>query len=282
MRVAGLHPGRRSHLCPKRRSQRRPWRFVALLSSDLSRLSASPNSPEILRLARRLGSAPTQYGTSAGTSLGKPRDHPASNTREPGRALLRPQAESCFHAIGRDWQCAPCRWTSMMPDLLVRNTGRDGARHTPVCLHRRHHGHLRAVSWASYLAVRCRFPLVLGAGSGGWWRQFVRRRADAGKLAGVLGEGLADSGDLPLQRIMPIGATPWPALAVLLVVACVEAEQRTVALRLLGGEARRCLAACAAVRILAAEATPPDLRSLKATGLHSCWQDSPPFSPAPP
>ena len=48
---------------------------------------------------------------------------------------------------------------------------------------------------------------------------------------------------------------------VLLVVGRREAEQRTVALRRLGGEAQEVLPLDEAVRRLAAEATPPDLRS---------------------
>jgi threonyl-tRNA synthetase len=47
----------------------------------------------------------------------------------------------------------------------------------------------------------------------------------------------------------------------LAVVGRKEAEQRTVALRRLGGEAQETLALDEAVARLAAEATPPDLRA---------------------
>ena len=47
---------------------------------------------------------------------------------------------------------------------------------------------------------------------------------------------------------------------VLAVVGRKEAESRTVALRRLGGAAQEVLPLDAAVRLLAAEATPPDLR----------------------
>ena len=48
---------------------------------------------------------------------------------------------------------------------------------------------------------------------------------------------------------------------VLAVVGRREAEQRTVALRRLGGDAQEVLALDEAVRRLATEATPPDLRA---------------------
>ena len=62
---------------------------------------------------------------------------------------------------------------------------------------------------------------------------------------------------------------------VLAVVGRHEAEQRTVALRRLGGAAQEVLPLDEAVRRLAAEATPPDLTELKAgRGYDSGRQDS--------
>jgi threonyl-tRNA synthetase len=74
--------------------------------------------------------------------------------------------------------------------------------------------------------------------------------------------GLTVETDLSNQKInAKVREHSLAHVPVLLVVGRREAEQRTVALRRLGGEAQEVLPLDEAVQRLAAEATPPDLRS---------------------
>jgi threonyl-tRNA synthetase len=87
--------------------------------------------------------------------------------------------------------------------------------------------------------------------------------AYAGEVEGMLAKaGLTVETDLSNQKInAKVREHSLAHVPVLLVVGRREAEQRTVALRRLGGEAQEVLPLDEAVRRLAAEATPPDLRS---------------------
>jgi threonyl-tRNA synthetase len=84
----------------------------------------------------------------------------------------------------------------------------------------------------------------------------------AEEVAGVLRKaGLDVETDLSNQKInAKVREHSLAHVPVLLVVGRREAEQRTVALRRLGGEAQEVVPLDEAVRRLAAEATPPDLR----------------------
>jgi threonyl-tRNA synthetase len=73
--------------------------------------------------------------------------------------------------------------------------------------------------------------------------------------------GLAVELDLTNQKInAKVREHSLAHVPVLLVVGRREAEQRTVALRRLGGEAQQVVPLDEAVRVLADEARPPDLR----------------------
>jgi threonyl-tRNA synthetase len=84
----------------------------------------------------------------------------------------------------------------------------------------------------------------------------------AGEVAGVLRQaGLMVELDLSNQKInAKVREHSLAHVPVLAVVGRKEAEQGTVALRRLGGAAQEVLPLAEAVRVLAAEATPPDLR----------------------
>jgi threonyl-tRNA synthetase len=86
--------------------------------------------------------------------------------------------------------------------------------------------------------------------------------AYAEEVAGELRKaGLDVETDLSNQKInAKVREHSLAHVPVLLVVGRREAEQRTVALRRLGGEAQEVVALDEAVRRLAGEATPPDLR----------------------
>jgi threonyl-tRNA synthetase len=74
------------------------------------------------------------------------------------------------------------------------------------------------------------------------------------------GKGLAVATDLSRQKInAKVRDHSLQHVPVIVVVGRREAEQRTVALRRLGGEAQEILPLAEAARRLAAEAVPPDL-----------------------
>jgi threonyl-tRNA synthetase len=80
--------------------------------------------------------------------------------------------------------------------------------------------------------------------------------------AALAAAGLAVKLDLTNQKInAKVREHSLAHVPLLAVVGRKEAEQRTVALRRLGGEAQETLALDEAVARLAAEATPPDLRA---------------------
>ena len=82
--------------------------------------------------------------------------------------------------------------------------------------------------------------------------------------AAMRSAGLEVALDLSNQKInAKVREHSLAHVPVLAVVGRREAEQRTVALRRLGGDSQAVLALDEAVRRLAAEATPPDLRVME-------------------
>jgi threonyl-tRNA synthetase len=79
--------------------------------------------------------------------------------------------------------------------------------------------------------------------------------------AALQAAGLSVKLDLSNQKInAKVREHSLQHVPVIAVVGRKEAEERTVALRRLGGEAQEVLALDSAVSLLAAEATPPDIR----------------------
>jgi threonyl-tRNA synthetase len=166
-------------------------------------------------------------------------------------------------AIGREWQCGTFQVDMQMPGRFdAEYVAADGSRRTPVMLHRAILG-----SFERFLGVLIehyagRFPLWL-APVQAVVATIVSDADDYARgVAGMLGEaGLAVELDLTNQKInAKVREHSLAHVPVLLVVGRREAEQRTVALRRLGGEAQQVVPLDDAVRVLADEATPPDLR----------------------
>ncbi len=184
-------------------------------------------------------------------------------------AFYSPKLE--FHltdAIGRTWQVGTLQLDYVMPERLgAFYIGEDGEKHTPVMLHRAILG-----SFERFLGILIehhagRFPLWLAPVQAAV-ATIVSEADDYARevVATLEAAGLRVEADLRNEKINykvrehSLAHTPY-----LLVVGRREAEERTIALRPLGADARQeVLGLDALVERLAAEALPPDLRGAAA------------------
>ena len=169
-------------------------------------------------------------------------------------------------AIGRDWQCGTLQVDFVLPERLdAEYVGEDGARHRPVMLHRAILGSFERFLGILIEQYAGRFPLWLApvqaavativSDADDYAREVARRMQAA---------GLSVKLDLSNQKInAKVREHSLQHVPVIAVVGRKEAEQGTVALRRLGGEAQELLPLDEAIRGLAEEATPPDLRRAK-------------------
>jgi threonyl-tRNA synthetase len=171
-------------------------------------------------------------------------------------------------AIGRDWQCGTLQVDFVLPERLdAEYVGEDGARHRPVMLHRAILGSFERFLGILIEQYAGRFPLWLAP------VQVVVATivSDADAYARDVAAALAAAGlsvrlDLTNQKInAKVREHSLAHVPVLAVLGRKEAEQRTVALRRLGGEAQETLALDVAVARLAKAATPPDLQAAAAS-----------------
>jgi len=166
-------------------------------------------------------------------------------------------------AIGRDWQCGTFQVDFVLPDRLgATYVGEDGARHRPVMLHRAILGSFERFIGILIEDTAGRLPLWLAPAQ----VIVATITSDADAYAGEVvkrleGVGLRASADIRNEKITykvrehSVGKVP-----VILVVGRREAEDGTVSIRRLGVKDQVQATLDQAVRDLAAEATPPDLR----------------------
>jgi threonyl-tRNA synthetase len=195
------------------------------------------------------------------------RDGPEYGWEElPGEgAFYSPKLE--FHltdAIGRTWQVGTLQLDYVMPELLGASyVGEDGEKHTPVMLHRAIIG-----SFERFLGILIehhagRFPLWLAPVQA----VVATIVSDADDYARLVAETLRTAGlrvepDLRNEKInYKVREHSLAHVPYLLVVGKREAEERTIALRPLGADARQEVIGLDALAArLVAEALPPDLR----------------------
>jgi threonyl-tRNA synthetase len=180
-------------------------------------------------------------------------------------AFYSPKLE--FHltdAIGRTWQCGTLQLDYVLPERLDASyVGEDGARHRPVMFHRAILG-----TFERFLGILIehhagRFPLWLAPVQAAVATIVSDADDYAREVAAALqAAGLRVETDLRNEKINykvrehSLAHTPY-----LLVVGKREAEERTVALRPLGADARQeVIGLDALVERLRQEALPPDLR----------------------
>ena len=180
-------------------------------------------------------------------------------------AFYAPKLE--FHltdAIGRTWQVGTLQTDTVLPERLDASyVGEDGARHRPVMLHRAILG-----SFERFIGILIehhagRFPLWLAPVQAAV-ATIVSDADDYARevVAALAAAGIRTALDTRNEKINykvrehSLAKTPY-----LLVVGKREADERTVALRPLGADARQeVIGLDALVERLQAEALPPDLR----------------------
>jgi len=167
-------------------------------------------------------------------------------------------------AIGRDWQCGTLQVDFVLPERLdALYTAEDGGRKRPVMLHRAILGSFERFLGMLIEQYAGRFPLwlaprqVVVASIVDDAADYAREVVAALNAAGIRAE--ADTRNEKINRkVIDHIETRVPVLAV---VGRREAEERKLVLRRLPGREQESHDLAEAVRILAAEATPPDLSS---------------------
>ena len=195
------------------------------------------------------------------------RDTPEYGWEElPGEgAFYAPKLE--FHltdAIGRTWQVGTIQADTVLPERLdATYVGEDGQRHRPVMLHRAILGTFERFIGILIEHYAGKFPLWLAPVQA----VVATIVSDADDYAREVAAALSAAGlrvetDLRNEKInYKVREHSLARVPNLLVIGKREAEERTVALRPLGADARQeVLALDAVVERLRTEALPPDLR----------------------
>ncbi|MER2520810.1 MAG: threonine--tRNA ligase [Bdellovibrionales bacterium] len=165
-------------------------------------------------------------------------------------------------AIGREWQCGTLQVDFNMPERLDASyVGEDGQKHRPVMLHRAVLGSLHRFIGILIENYMGKFPLWLAP----IHAVVATITNDADGYADEVYQTLSKAGlrvelDTRPEKInAKVRDHSLQKVPLLLVVGRKEAEQKTVALRRLGGEAQEFMSLADAAQKLAKEALPPDL-----------------------
>ncbi|TPG09952.1 threonine--tRNA ligase [Sphingomonas oligophenolica] len=178
-------------------------------------------------------------------------------------AFYAPKLE--FHltdAIGRTWQVGTIQADTVLPERLDASyVGEDGNRHRPIMLHRAILGTFERFIGILIEHHAGRFPLWLSPVQA----VVATIVSDADDYAEQVAAELRKAGlrvdtDLRNEKInYKVREHSLAKVPNLLVVGKREAEEGTIALRRLGSQGQDILTLAAAIEMLSAEATPPDL-----------------------
>lgn len=167
-------------------------------------------------------------------------------------------------AIGRDWQCGTLQVDFVLPERLDASyVGEDGDKHRPVMLHRAILGSMERFIGILVEEYAGKFPAWLAPVQ----VAVATITSDADDYAKEVADALAAAGlrvetDLRNEKInYKVREFSMLKVPVIAVVGRREAEERTVALRRLGGKTQEMLALGEAVNRLRQEANPPSLGS---------------------
>jgi threonyl-tRNA synthetase len=167
-------------------------------------------------------------------------------------------------AIGREWTCGTIQLDYVLPDRLgAEYVGEDGAKHKPVMLHRAIFGSFERFIGIIIENYAGAFPMWLAP------TQVVVATitSEADGYANEVAETMRRAGlrvelDLRNEKVgYKVREHSLQKTPVIAVVGRKEAEDKSVALRRLGGDAQTVMTLDAALAMLTAEATPPDLRA---------------------
>ena len=166
-------------------------------------------------------------------------------------------------AIGRTWQCGTLQLDFVLPERLDASyVGEDGNKHRPVMLHRAVLGTLERFIGIMLESYAGKLPLWLAPDQ----IMVCPITTEADSYGVTVMEALKEAGlragiDLRNEKInYKVREHSVSKIPVILAVGGREAEGRTVSMRRLGSKESQILSLDEAVQLLAAEATPPDLR----------------------
>jgi threonyl-tRNA synthetase len=169
-------------------------------------------------------------------------------------------------AIGREWQCGTVQLDFNMPERLgAFYIGEDGAKHTPVMIHRAMFGSLERFTGILLEHYAGHLPLWLSP------LQVVVATivSDADKYAGKVLAACAKAGlrveaDLRNEKInYKVREHSLAKVPAMFVVGKREAEEKTASIRRLGSQAQETLPLAEAIRRISSEAVAPDLATSK-------------------
>ena len=183
-------------------------------------------------------------------------------TLNPGEgAFYGPKLEFILRdAIGRDWQCGTLQVDFVLPEKLdAEFVAEDGKKHRPVMLHRAILGSFERFIGILIENYAGRMPLWLTP-----THVAVATITDAAEdyakevVAALRASGLRVELDLRNEKInYKVREHSLAKIPAIFVVGARELEERTVAIRRLGGKDQEVLALTEAVARLAEEAAPP-------------------------
>ena len=166
-------------------------------------------------------------------------------------------------AIGRTWQCGTLQLDFVLPERLDASyVGEDGNKHRPVMLHRAVLGTLERFIGIMLESYAGKLPLWLAPDQ----IMVCPITTEADSYGVTVMEALKEAGlragiDMRNEKInYKVREHSVSKIPVILAVGGREAEGRTVSMRRLGSKESQILSLDEAVQMLAAEATPPDLR----------------------
>jgi threonyl-tRNA synthetase len=165
-------------------------------------------------------------------------------------------------AIGRDWQCGTIQVDFNLPGRLgAFYIAPDGEKTVPVMIHRAMFGSLERFTGILIEHYAGHLPLWLAPTQA--VVATIVSDADVYAeevLAALQAAGLRAEADLRNEKInYKVREHSLAKVPVLLVVGKREAEEKTVSVRRLGSQAQQVMTLNEAIRMLAAEAVPPDL-----------------------
>jgi len=166
-------------------------------------------------------------------------------------------------AIGRDWQCGTTQVDFNLPERFgAFYIDADGGKKTPVMIHRAICGSLERFTGILLEHYAGHMPLWLSPVQGMVCTITQDGDAYAAEvLAAARRAGLRVQADLRNEKInYKVREHSLAKIPALLVVGKKEAAERTVSIRRLGKEGQQVLPLDEALRMLTAEAVPPDLR----------------------
>ena len=265
MRVRGLAQDDAHIFCTEGQIESESKAFVELLRLIYAELEVELHS---VKLALR----PDQrFGTDAQWTIAE--DTLERAARAAGVEVERVAGEGAFYgpklefhlrdAIGRTWQCGTLQLDYVLPERLdATYIGEDGAKHRPVMLHRAILGSLERFVGVLIEHFAGAFPLWLAPVQ--VVVATITNDAEGYAIsaaASLRKAGLRVENDLRNEKVgYKVREHSLAKVPVIAVVGRREAEEGKVALRRLGSDRQEILPLGEAAALLAAQATPPDLR----------------------